>query len=105
MTVSEHYCGNILVSLSLMGNDEEHSCCDMEDCCHSESHVYQVKEDFSVAPFSTAPVIAELDLLGYHLFSKIGITDKETTVVNPYFKAPPLLPIQKSLSVKGVYLL
>ena len=106
MTVSKHYCGNSLVSVSISGNSEESSCCDMENCCHSETQIFQLKEDFSVPAVSGLPVSPEINIWGHDLahldiFSVIESMD----VRSAYTEIPPLLPILKTLSVKEVYLL
>ncbi|MBN1415187.1 MAG: hypothetical protein JW973_08820 [Bacteroidales bacterium] len=45
-TISRHYCGSELVSLSI--DKAAKKCCDAEtgSCCHNESEHYQLKEDF-----------------------------------------------------------
>ncbi len=104
MTVSKHFCGGSLVSVSVLGDDD--SCCDMGNCCHNETQVYQVKEDFSIPPVSTIPVLAELDILGHDLFAQRLLNAPEAEVAGSNFiDPPPLLPIQKTLSLKQVYLL
>jgi hypothetical protein len=103
MAVSKHYCGENLVSVSVFSNDND-SCCDMDNCCQNETNVYQVKEDFSVPPGSTIPVLAELDILGYDLFAGTGLINPEKEIENTVFdESPLLLPIQKTLSLKQVY--
>ncbi len=104
MTVSMHYCGEELISVSLL--NEADSCCDMGDCCQSETHVYQVNEDFSVPAVSTVPVLAEFDILGHDLFAMIGLVIPKTDTDTPAFEEPPpVLPIQKTLALKQVFLL
>lgn len=104
MTVSKHYCQGNLMSVSLFGQNK--SACNMGNCCHSETHVYQVKEDFSVPAFSTVPVLAELDILGHDLFAGLGLIVPEIENSTPFVsETPPLLPIQKTLALKQVYLL
>ena len=45
-TVSKHYCGSTLVSMTL--NSEAESCCGMNGSyCHNESDFFQVDDDFS----------------------------------------------------------
>ncbi len=104
MAVSMHYCGEELISVSLL--NEADSCCDMGDCCQSETHVYQVNEDFSVPAISTVPVLTELEILGHDLFALIGLVLPETETDAPGFaESPPILPIQKTLALKEVFLL
>jgi len=104
MAVSKHYCQGDLMSVSLFGQNK--SACDMGNCCHNETHIYQVKEDFSVPPVSTAPILAEIDILGHDLFAGLGLIVPETENTTSFvFETPPLLPIQKTLALKQVYLL
>lgn len=106
MAVSKHYCGESLVSVSVFSNGDLDSCCDMDNCCHSDTQVFQVKEDFSVPTVSTIPVLSELDVLGHDLLTGGFLFVSETDVASLNFiEAPPLLPIQKTLSLKQVYLL
>ena len=48
-TISSHYCGSNVVSISI--DKSPKSCCDNEkgNCCHNESEHFQLKEDF-IAP-------------------------------------------------------
>ncbi len=64
ITISEHYCGNKLVSVSI--NSEADSCCNKEcGCCHNESVHFQLAESFiattSIFNFNNNHVF---DLLG-----------------------------------------
>lgn len=78
----------------------------MDSCCHNETQVYQVKEDFSVPAVSSIPVLAELDILGHDLLAVRLLNEPETEVASLNFiEAPPLLPIQKTLALKEVFLL
>ena len=106
MAVSKHYCGENLVSVSLFESSSNVSCCDMDNCCHNETQLYQVKEDFSVPAISTVPVLAELDILGHDLFHLENLKALKTKDATPFVaETPPLLLIQKTLAVKEVYLL
>jgi hypothetical protein len=104
MAVSKHYCAGSLESVAVFY--EAKSCCDMDSCCHNETQVYQVKEDFSVPAVSSIPVLAELDILGHDLLAVRLLNEPETEVASLNFiEAPPLLPIQKTLALKEVFLL
>ena len=104
MTVSKHYCGGELVSVSLF--QEAESCCEMDGCCQNESHFYQLKEDFSVPAISTIPMLAEFDILGHNLtdWETIAEPEAENTAFS-YIDSSPPKTIQKVLSLKQVYLL
>jgi hypothetical protein len=45
ITITWHYCGNALERIAI--NSEAKSCCENDGCCHNESTLYQVKDDFS----------------------------------------------------------
>lgn len=104
VAISKHYCSGSFVSVSVF--QEAESCCGDSDCCHNEDQFYQVKDDFSAPAVLSAPVLAELDILGYDLFSDILIEVPETeTAEILYDSSPPPQTIQKALSLKQVYLL
>ena len=45
VSVSAHYCGDMLRSVSFMSTPD--SCCDDASCCHNETHFYQLDDDFT----------------------------------------------------------
>ena len=45
VSISAHYCGDKLRSVSLMSTPD--SCCDDASCCHNETHFYQLDDDFT----------------------------------------------------------
>ena len=104
LVVSTHYCGGEMVGISVF--QEEEPCCDMDGCCHNETHTYQVKNDFSTPAIATIPVLAELDILNHDLLFIEGLfaepKSDNTTIID--FSSPPK-NIQTVLSLKQVYLL
>ncbi len=105
MTVSKHYCGGEIVSVSVF--HEADSCCDMKGCCQNENHTYQVKDDFSSPVITAIPVLAELDILGHDLLaneSLLTVPESENPV-SFIANSPPPKTIQTVLSLKQVYLL
>lgn len=104
VAVSKHYCSGSFVSVSVF--NEAESCCGESDCCHNENEVFQVKTDFSAPIISSVPILAELDILGHNLFTEILFTSFFTEKEEFLFdSSPPPKTIQKSLSLKQVYLL
>ncbi len=104
MVVSKHYCGNEVVSVSI--NHASNSCCDMGNCCSTETHTYQVKDDFSSPVITTIPLLAELDILGHDLFETEGLTEPESENPASFIaNSPPPKTIQTVLSLKQVYLI
>ncbi len=72
MTISKHYCGTSLKSVSI--NQIPDNCCDTSsDCCHNESITIKLEQDIStvttVFNFNTTilflPSIAKLDYIEF----------------------------------------
>jgi len=104
VAISKHYCSGTFVSSSVF--HEAKSCCGDSDCCHNEDQFYQVKDDFSAPAVLTAPILAELDILGHDLISDIlYIAPEPEKTVILYDGSPPPPTIQKVLSLKQTYLL
>jgi hypothetical protein len=104
LAVSKHYCSGFFVSVSVF--NEAKSCCGESDCCHNEDIFFKVNDDFSAPAISTAPVLAELDILGHNLVEGEFLIYPETENQNPLFAdSTPPPTIQKVLSLKQVYLL
>ncbi|HEN20588.1 MAG TPA: hypothetical protein ENN86_01095 [Desulfobacteraceae bacterium] len=45
ITVSKHYCGDDLMSVAVMNTPD--ACCDLESCCHNETQVFMLDNDFT----------------------------------------------------------
>jgi hypothetical protein len=104
MVVSEHYCRESLVSVSVFA--EADACCDMENCCHNETKVFQLKVDFSVPFVSGIPPLTELDIWGHDLFT-LEIFKLPETVFSEIeiIEPPPPRPIHRTLSLSQTFLL
>lgn len=48
ITVSKHYCGENLEAVALMNSPD--ACCDLESCCHDETQVFMMDDDFTYTP-------------------------------------------------------
>jgi len=62
-SISKHYCGPRLVSVSV--NHEAESCCDMEgtsNCCHNETKSFQLDEDFTTSSVYQNDSLKSIDL-------------------------------------------
>ncbi len=46
ISISAHYCGDNLKSVSFMSTPP--SCCDDASCCHNETHFYQLDDDYTI---------------------------------------------------------
>lgn len=102
-TVSKHYCGDNLVSISV--NHEAKSCCDMDGCCHNETNHYQLEEDFVYSLVTTDIQIQSIDVLFPIVFAILQI---EPEIVNnevyTYSKYLRPYKIQTILSLYQTYL-
>jgi len=107
-TVSKHYCGGELVDVSVLtgnaaGCSDDDGGCEMGGCCHNESHVFQLHEDYTspfivdhVACFQVELATLTLDLLN------LQPGDVESSAFNR-IEAPPPLPVSTSLAIIQVY--
>jgi hypothetical protein len=104
MAVSKHYCGKNLVSVSFYG--EADSCCGDSDCCHNENQNFQIKDDFSAPHISNIPALAEFDIFEFELLNDFFTdTYKSKNTIQVFSDSPPPPKIQKTLSLKQLYLL
>jgi hypothetical protein len=104
LTISKHYCGDSLISISVL--IEAESCCETGDCCHDETNFYQVDDDFSQASVSESLVSAEIDLLAFVLLLEQPQKESLATIQSFFVpESPPPLKIQRSLSKRQSYLL
>lgn len=102
MTISKHYCGTSLKSISV--NISPDNCCDeSSDCCRNESLTIQLEDDFSIVS-NTFDFNSITSILASS--SELIQSEKlETSSIHTgYFKGPPP-KIQEVLSKLQVYLL
>lgn len=60
VTISKHYCGGELKSIALDKNADK--CCETPGCCHNETTLFQLKENYT--PVSAEPIpMASLNYL------------------------------------------
>ncbi|NCA85431.1 MAG: hypothetical protein EOM83_07630 [Clostridia bacterium] len=104
MVVSKHYCQDDLVSVSLFTDAE--SCCDMANCCHNETEVFQLKADFSIPVISSIPNQTEHPVFGYDLLVEENFDCSETAFVShEIIEAPPPPTIRRILTLQQAFLL
>ena len=104
VVVSEHYCQKDLVSVSVFTDAD--SCCDMANCCHNETRVYQLKVDFSAPAVSDIPDLAMHQILGHVLFAEEICSLLETEVAyREFINPPPLHSLQVALALRQTFLL
>ena len=103
MAVSKHYCGDSLISTVLFGEAEP--CCDTGSCCHNETLLYQLDEDFSAPQTINTPDLQEVAVLGF------TILVFNQTPADKHFKtfhnnnSPPPYTVTEFLSLTQVFLL
>lgn len=102
MAVSKHYCSGSFVSVSIF--HEAKSCCGDSDCCHNENQFYQVKDDFSAPVVLTAPVLAEINILGHEMLCELLTLNFESNnTILIFTDSPPPPLIQTTLSSLQTY--
>jgi hypothetical protein len=78
-TISRHYCGERLISVSI--DKEAKSCCGSESgCCRNENERFEIKDDFIVAPELeelSVPIHDNLFPLVYSYLSNIAVCDPD----------------------------
>lgn len=102
ITLSAHYCGENLKSISISADPE--SCCDIPDgCCHDEADTFRLEDDFASSSFQYESQQVVSLLLDYSIALVIDLSDKNHSV--PSYVEPPPPTIQQVLSYLQVYIL
>ena len=105
-TISEHYCVDRLVSVSIDLKPE--SCCDMEGgCCHTKVEYFKLEELVILSSFDFTfknEVIEDLSLANNVLFN-INILENVSNGHIFITESPPALEIHTLLSKLQTYLL
>lgn len=90
-SVSKHYCGPRLVSVSI--NHEAKSCCDMEgtsSCCRNETKVFQLDEDYVISSVLEQMPVKSLNLfLTNYIQINFNLNTLEQSVVFIPESPPP----------------
>jgi hypothetical protein len=101
--VSRHYCDDALVDVAF--NQDAEPCCDTGSCCHSETNIYQLDEDFSAPQIANAPDLQEIAVFGFTLFA-IDQSPAEHPAETFYQNnSPPPPTVHEALSLRQVFLL
>ena len=102
VTVSKHYCGSTLKSVSVIVAPEP--CCEIPDgCCHDESITIKMENDFSITS-----LFVDFTPFAVELPSAIKLIQDEYTgleTIVRFIHKPPPLTIQAVLSYLQSYLL
>ncbi len=104
-SISKHYCGNNLVSVSV--SHEAESCCDMEGetgCCRNETKVFQLDEDFVISSIFENGLINSIDL--FAVFYIVINNSFNIELINDFVlkESPPPLKTQTKHSILQTYL-
>jgi len=104
VTISMHYCGDDLISMSVTGEVE--SCCaDDCGCCENESIHLEVEDDYVSPIIVQSNTSVELDILFPVLFMLSAELSTEVNVTAKHFNdTSPPLTLQKRLSLLQTYL-
>lgn len=104
-SVSEHFCGTNLISIKV--NQEAEPCCDNAMCCHTETHFYQLDEDFNFTSEAfdfRALVMTDVPQMTIPFQTELYVTDRDK-VLFADFESPPPLERKEFLSSIQTYLL
>ena len=101
--VSKHYCGDALVDIAF--NEEAESCCDDGACCHNETQVYQLDEDFSIPQIATAPDLQDFAVFGFTVYEVDQTPAEQTAKTFHQNNSPPPPTVTEALSLRQVFLL
>jgi hypothetical protein len=103
LTISKHYCGDMLVSVAIDGNAK--SCCGTTcNCCHNENLIIQLKDDFLIqqAPAITNAPVFEYNLAFVQVSDKIRLTP--INEINPEITgSPPFIDLLTTQSFLRIF--
>lgn len=104
VTISMHYCGDNLISMSVIGEAE--SCCgDDCGCCDNETIHLEVEDDYVSPLIVQSNASVELDVLFPVLFMLSAELSTEVDTTTKYFNdTSPPLTLHKRLSLLQTYL-
>lgn len=109
-TVSQHYCGEQMVDVSLLTNYHADSSgddsCDMNDmsCCHNEQHLYQLTENFTQPAIADHVQFIQVDLLVFDSLMNMNLPVHESeNEIFSYAESPPPPDLSTYLSSIQIY--
>lgn len=102
--VSKHFCGGKLISMSLYA--EASPCCDSNNCCNTETEVFQLDVDLSVVPALEVPESVAINLLAISIVV-FNLIQDEVLPGDAFLlsDSPPPPKIQTALAKRQSYLL
>jgi len=111
MTITEHYCGNRLVSVNILSEPDR--CCDNSNCCHNNTFTIKLDADFinsspdySFRTFSSQAPSAHESIFNDNplLFNNYSFIRNQATGITGFFNLPPP-ELSIFLSKLGTFLL
>ena len=102
LTLSAHYCGENLKSISVAGDAE--SCCDIpQGCCHDEAGTFRIDDDFdsSTLQIDTKLLVSLIMAYSNPIFDELSARDFQ--IISFIEPPPPTVP--QFLSRIQVYIL
>ena len=102
ITLSAHYCGDNLKSVSVLADPD--SCCNIPDgCCHDESETFKIEDEFASSSIHFEPKLVLTQVLEYFIPSieDLSATHFRVRVIDE----PPPPTTQQVLSNLQVYIL
>ena len=101
--VSKHYCGDALVDIAF--NENAENCCDTGSCCHNETQLYQLDEDFSMPQIANAPELQEIAVWGFTIFVASQTPTDLPSITFQHNNSPPPSTVHEILIKNQVFLL
>ena len=102
LTLSAHYCGENLKSISVAG--EPDSCCDIPaGCCHDEAETFRIDNDFAFSSlhFDSKLIVSLILEYSIPFFNELSARDFQ---IISFFEPPPPT-VHQMLSRIQVYIL
>lgn len=102
ITLSAHYCGESLKSISVLADPV--TCCDIPDgCCHDEADTFRVEDDFACSSFQFESEQILTLIQDYSIASVEDLSNNNYSI--PFFTEPPPPTTKQVLSSLQVYIL
>ena len=102
ITLSAHYCGENLKSISVLADPV--SCCDIPDgCCHDEADTFRLEDNFSFSTFQFDSKQIVTLIQDYSIALVVDLSDQNYSI--PSYIEPPPPTIKQLLSSLQFYIL
>lgn len=102
LTLSAHYCGENLKSVSILADSAP--CCDIPDgCCHDEASTYRINDDFASTSFNFESKLILTQVLDYVIPVSVDLSAKHFPT--QVFEEPPPRSTLQVLSDLQIYIL